>query len=312
MSVTTRGIAYGYGVQSAKGTAVAATAGFRTRAEGGISDLKINMTPIDIPIIDGEWARQDYSEYEGIRRPGWPGAPLVLTAGQLQLGLVQVMDETGPNGGGNYTYTLKATNSNPESDKYLSLIRRNTFATSKDKRITDGVITQIRIASSEGTQPATMDVDFIGSEIEYTFDGSAGTYTLVSEVPLFHKDFTFKIGATPTACPEYDLTLNFNLKAIVDNNENPQEFVLGEFIANGTVQIPWADEDVLNDFKTSTSNTLTWLWGTSGSSGYIEITLPVKYDEPEESVDNDVRLRTSIPFKIRETSSQDFQIVLQP
>jgi len=312
MSISTRGIAFGYGVQGSKGSAVAATAGLRTRAEGGVSDFKVGMVPIDVPIKDGQWARQDYSEHEGIRRPGWPGAPLILTAGQLQLVLQQLMDEDGPDVGGNYTYTLKATSSNPLATAYLSLIRRNAFASSKDKRITDGVCNSIKIASSEGTQPATMDTDFLGSEIAYTYDGSGDTYTLADEVPLFHKDFTFKIGAASTGCPEHDLALNFNLKGIVDNNATPQEFILGEFEASGTVRIPWADEDVLNDFKNSTANVLHWIWGVADSAGYIEIIVPAKYDEPEEDVDNDVRLRTSLPFKLRETTAQDFTIILQP
>lgn len=312
MSISTKGLILGMGVQSAMGTAVAATAGLRTRMEAGLWDFKPNMTPIEVPMYDLEWARQDYTEKAGISRPGFPGAPLLLSPGLLQTLLQQVMDEDGPDVGGNYTYTLKATGVNPATDKYLSLIRRNVQASSKDKRLTDAVINTIKLSSSESNQPVVLDADFLATDLVYTYDGSGDTYTLPSENFLLHNGLTQKLGVDAQQCPEYDLTMSFSIAGIVDNNTKPQEFILGEFKVEGTVRWPWADDDALNDFMNSTGNILTWLWGVGDSSGYLEITVPVKYNEPDEDVDNEKRLRQGVPFKLRETSAQDFEIKLQP
>jgi len=312
VSITTKGIMWGVGPQSVIGTAVAAAAGIRVRSEGGVSDLKPNMEHVNVPMQDGRWGESDYTQRAGIARPGWPGAPLFLTASLLQDLCQQVMDEAGPDGSGDYTYTLQAAGVNPAADKYLSIVRRNTLASSKDKRLTAGVVSSIKLSSGESQNFVKMDCDFLGTVLNLVYDGSGDTYTLPSEAIKLHKGLTFKIGATPTRCPEYDVNMNFNLKGILDNAAAIQEFILGKFECSGTVRIPWADEDVINDFVTSISNTITFLWGVSGAAGYIEITVPIKYTEPDEDVDNDVRLRQGLPFEYRETDAQAFQIKLHP
>ena len=307
MSITTKGIKWGYGVQSALGTAVAASGGLRCRAEGGITDFKPNMTHVDAPLQDGTWGRHDYTEVAGISKPtlSFPG---ILRPGLLQMLLQQVCDEAVD--GDIYTYTLKDTGCNPLATAYLSLIRCNDLASSKDKRMTDGIIKSIKLSSSEGNQKVAADLEFLGSALAYTYDGSGDVYTLPTESFLLHKGLTFKIGAAATRCAEYDVAIDPGIVGIVDDAAAIQEFILGEFKCEGTIRIPWADEDVLNDFMTSVANTLIWEWGTGGVSGHCKISIPVKYNEPDEDVDNDKRLRQGMPFKFAETSSQEFEVVL--
>lgn len=313
MSITRKGIKWGYGVQTAAiGTGVAASGGLRVRAEGGAADLKPGMTHVDVEMADGVWGRRDYTQYAGVKRPIWTGAPLLASVGLIATLLRQVCDESAPDGSGNFTYTLPATACAPSATKSLSIIRRNTLASSKDKRLIGATLKSLKLASSESQNAVHMDCDFLGVDLEYTYDGSGGTYTMPAESFLLHKGLTFKIGAAATRCPEYDVTLDFGTVGEVDNAAVPQAFLLGLFKASGTVRIPWADEDVLADFMTSVSNTLTWLWGAAGSSGYLEVIVPVKYTEPDEDVDLETRLRQGMPFEYFATSGQALQIKLKP
>jgi hypothetical protein len=313
MSITRKGLLWGYGVQTTNvATPVAAAAGLRVRAEGGVSDLKSGMTHVDVEMQDGEWGRRDYTQYAGVVRPHWTGAPLLLSTGLIQKLVQQVCAEGTPDGSGNITYTLQATGVAPSTTKSLSIIRRNALATSKDKRLVGATIKSLKLSSSESQNAVHMDCDFLGIGLAYTFDGSGGTYTVPAESFLLHKNMTFKIGAATTKCPEYDVTLDFGTVAEVDNAGSPSSFLLGMFTATGTVRIPWADEDVLADFETSVGNTLTFLWGTAGTSGYLEIIVPVKYTDPDEDIDLDVRLRQGMPFQYFATSGQALQIKLKP
>ncbi len=307
MSITDKGLKWGIGTQGALGTAVAASGGLRCRGEGGITDFKPNMAHVDAVLQDGTWGRHDYTEVAGISKPtlSFPG---ILRPELLKSLLQQICDEGVA--GEVYTYTLKDAGCNPSATKHLSLIRCNDLASSKDKRLTDGTIKSIKLSSSEGSQKVAADLEFLGSALAYTYDGSGDTYTLPTENFLLHKGLTFKIGASATRCPEYDVTIDFGTIGIVDDGTAIQEFILGEFKCEGTIRIPWADDDVLNDFMTSVANTLIWEWGTSGVSGHLKISIPVKYNEPDEDIDNDKRLRQGMPFKFAETSTQEFEVVL--
>jgi hypothetical protein len=309
MSISARGIYYGYGVQGAKGTAVVTTTGLRTRDEGGLSDFKSGMVPVDLSIKDGRWGKSDYSEAAGIIKPTWPGAPLFLSPGLITPLLQQVCAET--TGGSNSIYKLGITGSNPIATTYWTLVRHNTLATAKDKRMTDCVVKSIKLSSSESSNLCKMDVDFLASALNYGYTPTTDVFTMPTGVPLLHKGMTFKIGASATQCPEYDITLDFGVQAICDNSGTPQEFIVGKFDATGTVRIPWVDDDVLADFVTSVGNTLTWSWGTTGTSGFLEIIIPVKYTEPDEDVDNEIRLRQSMPFKYAQTAAAELQISLK-
>jgi hypothetical protein len=307
MSISARGIYYGYGVQGAKGTAVVTTTGLRTRDEGGLSDFKSGMVPVDLSIKDGRWGKSDYSEAAGIIKPSWTGAPLFFSPGLIAPLLQQVCAETTPS---NSVYKIGITGSNPIATKYLTLVRHNALATAKDKRMTDCVVKSIKLSSSESSNLVKMDVDFLAAALNYGYTPTTDAWTMPTGVPLLHKGLTFKIGSAVTQCPEYDITLDFGVQAICDNSGVPVEFLVGKFDATGTVRIPWADDDVLADFVTSVGNTLTWTWGTTGVSGFMEIIIPVKYTEPDEDIDNEIRLRQGMPFKYAQTAGAEFQISL--
>ena len=163
MSITRKGLLWGYGVQTTNvATAVAAAAGLRVRAEGGVSDLKSGMTHVDVEMQDGEWGRRDYTQYAGVVRPHWTGAPLLLSTGLIQKLVQQVCAEGTPDGSGNITYTLQATGVAPSTTKSLSIIRRNALATSKDKRLVGATIKSLKLSSSESQNAVHMDCDFLG------------------------------------------------------------------------------------------------------------------------------------------------------
>lgn len=314
MSITTKGIKYGYGVQAAaRATAVAAGVGLRVRDEGGVSFFKSGTAHVEAAIKDGKWAPQDYEEYAGIKRPNW-SHPGLLSVAWLQAVIDPLMDKAGPDGSGNYTYTLKAAGCAPTATQYLSLIMRNELATTKDHRLTGAVAKTIKLSSSESDNKVKMDTEFVANAVNYAFDGSGGTYTLPADSFKLHSGLiTGIVGGAALQCPEFDLNLDFGLQSIVDNAALPQEELLGKFNVTGTVRYPWVDDDVMNDFIASTSNTVYFGWGTTGVSGYISITVPVKYvAEPECDSDNDVRLRQVIPFRLAEVSGTSFSIVVKP
>ena len=301
MSVSTKGIIFGYGLQGAKGTAVAVTAGLRVREEAGVQQFDSGEEPVNVAFKDGRWGNSDYDTMIGIRKPGWTGAPLMLSVGLIATLLDQICDSSVVTT--DTVYVLPATAVNPVATKYLTLVRRNLLALTKGERLTDAVTKSIKLSSSEGDNKVKMDVDFLASEYEHLFDATAGTYTMPTTAILLHKGLTFKIGSTATQCSEYDLNLDFGLIPIVDNAAKPQEFMLTKFKASGIARIPWADEDVVTDFRACSSNTLTLLWGVAGATGYLEIIIPVKYTKPAQDADNDRRFRQGIPFESAETAS---------
>jgi hypothetical protein len=300
-SKSTKGIIYGYGVQAGMGTAVAVSAGLRVRGDAGLQQFDSGMEPINTGYKDGRWGGSDYDTAAGIKKPGWTGAPLMLTPALIGTLLDQVCDSSVVTT--DTVYVNFDTEVNPVATKYLTLVRRNLLALTKGERLTDAVVKSIKLSSSESANLVSMDVDFLASEYEHLFDATAGTYTAPTTVPLFHKGVTFKIGSTATQCPEYDLTLDFGVVPIVDNAAKPQEFLLTKFKASGIVRIPWADEDVVADFMNQASNTLTFLWGVAGASGYLEIIIPVKYTKPDQDSDNETRFRQGIPFESKQTDA---------
>jgi hypothetical protein len=312
MSITTKGISFGYGVQTgARATAVAAAKGLRVRDEGGVSMFKPNMAPVKARIKDGKWGAMDYTEYAGITKPGWTH-PGYLTIAWLQDVLAGVMAASSPDGSGNITYTLvTGAQCKPTATSYLSIIRRNALASSKDHRLTGAVAKSIKISSSESSQGVKMDTDFIAGAVNYAYSGASDTYTLPGDSFLLHKGLTVTLSSA-IQCPEFDLNIDFGTYPVVDNAAAPQEEMLGPFNLSGTVRAPWVDDDVMNDHLASVGNTLVFSWGATGVSGWLSIICPVKWTEPDEDADNETRLRQGIPFEYSQTTGTAFSIILKP
>jgi len=304
MSITTKGIVYGFGVQSVFGTPVAASSGLRVNKSGGLPDFVPNAALVEAKQYDGRWGDSDYSEVAGIERPGCT-LPLQARPGLLDILLEQVMSSATVT---DTTYTLKSgTSCTPTADAYLTLFRRNSLASSKDKRLTDGVVKSIKLSSSESSQMVACEVEFLASVLDVTNDASGGTFTRPTEAFWLHKGLTFSIAGTPTKCVEWDITFDFGTHGYIDNGTAIQEYLLGDLVITGNFKTPWADEDILTDFRTSVGNTLTWQWGSSGSAGYGLITVPAKYDATSED-ENEKRLDNTVPFKLAESSGQAFEV----
>lgn len=301
MSVSTKGIIFGYGLQSTNiSTAVAVSAGLRVRADAGLQQFDSGFEPVDIAYKDGRWSGSDYDTMAGISKPGWTGAPLMLSVEFIGILLDQVCDASVS---GDTTYVLPATAVAPVGTKHLTIVRRNLLALTKGEQLTGAVAKSIKLSSSESSQKVNMDVDFAAVSYNHAFDATGGTYTMPTSTILLHKGLTFKIGATATPCPEYDLTLDFGVVPICDNAAAPSEFLITKPKVSGTVRIPWADEDVMTDFLAPSANTLSWIWGTTGNPGYLEIIVPVKYAKPDQDADNETRFRQGIPFVSAQTAS---------
>lgn len=311
MSISSKGLVWGYGIQSTDvATAVAASSGLRVRREGGISDIKPGMVPIDAPIHRGLWGDHASDRRAGHYLPTFE-MPGLLRPGLLDIVLAAVMDaETDV--GGNEDYTLKSgTAHKPDTTKHLTIWRRNTFASSLDKKLTGAVIKAIRISSSYSQQKVHCDLSFIGYDYDDDEDGSGGTYTIPTENWLTHAGHVFEIGlGNAFQCPEFDITIDFGTVAILDNANNAQEFLLGPLTVEGTVLPPVVDGDVVGDYEAQGENLLIWRWGVADSSGFAEIIVPVKYDEPDED-EGEERLRQRIPFKYHETLTQALEISTQ-
>jgi hypothetical protein len=311
MSLSDKGIIWGYGIQAAAfATSVAASSGLRVRREGSLPDFKPGMTPIEAPIHRGLWGDHASDRRAGHYAPSF-SMPGLLRPGLLQIGLDQVMVQTGPDASGNYTYALKSgTTHVPGATKSLSLIRRNTFDSSGDKRLTGCYIKSIKISSSLSQQKVNCDIEWIAWDYDDDQDESGGTFTIPTENWLTHAGLAFEIGAgNDFQIPEYDLTIDFGTLGILDNATNPQEFQLGPLQVTGNVRPPYVDGDVVGDFEAQNENTLIWTWGTVSLAGHLKIEVPVKYDEPDEDTGEE-RLRQGIPFKYNETDSQALEIGL--
>ena len=305
MSITTKGIKYGYGIQSVLETPVAASSGLRVNKSGGIPDFMPNAAHVEAKQFDGRWNESDYSEVAGIERPGTT-LPLQACPGLLEILFEQVMSSATVT---DTTYTLKSgTACIPTADAYLTLFRRNELASSKDKRLTDAVVKTIKLSSSETSQMVACEVEFLASVLDITNDASGGTFTRPTETFLMHKGLTFKIGASATKCSEWDLMFDFGTHGYIDNGTAIQEYLLGDLVITGTFKTPWADEDMLADFRSSVGNVLSWQWGVSGSGGYALITVPAKYNPLTED-ENEKRLDNTVPFRLAESSGQAFEVV---
>jgi len=308
--INTLGIQWGYGIQSTNfSTAVAATAGLRVRDEGGLSNFDPGMTPAEAKIQAAKWGARDFERRAGIYRPTW-SLPGLCSPGLMKLFLDATLKPTVAGSG--FTYDpFSDTTCSPDGTKHLTLWRRNTKATAKDEKLTGAVSKVLKISSSQEQQNVNLDVDFLAYDFDDAQTGSAGVYTLpAADDWLLHSGATFKIGAGAIAVVDFDFSIDFGIVAHLDNAANPRAFTLGEIKVEGSVKTPWIDDDVLADFEGQTSNTLTFLWGTAASSGYLEIIVPVKYNRPT-SEKGDERMDQSIPFVYSATSSQQLQIKLQ-
>ena len=306
-----KGIYFGYGVQSSDiVTPVAATAGLRVRKEGGLPNLKAGMEPSEARILRGTWGNFGADIKTGRKSPAW-SMPGILRVGLLDLLLPQVMDEAVPDAGGNTPYTLNSgTTVQPDSTTHLTVWQRNENSSTQDERLTGAVVKSIKLSGSSDQQKVNADVEFLGVDFDKALDGSSGVYTPPTETWLLHSGLTFKIGAVAIASAEFDLTVDFGTTGFHDNSLTPQEFLLGDLTVEGTIRLPWVDDDVLGDYLLQTENTLTFLWGVADTSGYLEMTIPVKYNEPDKVI-NDFRLDQTIPVRYEEAAAQELAILLQ-
>lgn len=309
MSISDKGIIWGYGIQTvAFATAVAASAGLRVRREGGLADFKSGMVPIDAPIHRGLWG-----EHASDRRPGYYmptfSMPGLLRPGLMKLLLDQVMTPTAAGSG--WTYALKSgTTHIPDGTKSLTLWRRNTFAASKDKKLTGAFIKSIKLASSLSQQKVHADLEFVAYDYADAQDGSGGTYTAPSENWLTHAGLVLTIdGGAASQVPEWDMTIDFGTTPVLDNANKAQEFQLGPLKIEGTIQVPF-DSDLMGDFEAQTPATIALTWGTAASSGYMMLLVPVLYDEPDDNAGEE-RLRTGISFKHYQGAATPFVAALQ-
>lgn len=309
MSITTKGIRWGYGIQGSMATVAATSAGgLRVRREGGLPDFKPGMTPVDAAIYQGRWGRSDNELLTGNIEPvfSWP---TLLTPGMIKLLLDQVMTPT-PAGSG-FTYALQAApGCTPSATKFLSIFRKNDLITAKDKSLVGSVVKSIKLSGSSSQQRVNMDVELLAYDMTTT-GTVTGTFTAPTENFLLHSGLVFQIAALATKVAEWDLTIEFNTTRILDNATKAAEFILGEFDVTGNVRAPYVDDDVYNDFMGQVSNTLTFKWGTAASSGYLLFTIPVKYNEPDEDQGDGNRLRQGVAWRLAETDGQAFTVALQ-
>jgi hypothetical protein len=153
MSVSTKGIIFGYGIQSTNiSTAVAVSAGLRVRGDAGLQQFDSGFEPVDVSFKDGRWSGSDYDDMAGISKPGWTGAPLMLSVELLGILLDQVCDSSVS---GDTTYVLPATAVAPVGTKHLTLVRRNLLALTKGEQVTGAVAKSIKLSSSESAQMST-------------------------------------------------------------------------------------------------------------------------------------------------------------
>jgi len=307
-SISPKGIVWGYGIQSVLGTGVAATSGLRVRREGGIADIKSGMQPVEAPIHQGRWGDSSNERFAGPARPSF-SMPGLLRPGLMKLLLDQVMVPAADGSGFDYTL-FTGTDCIANADKALTIWRTNQLASSKDKRLVGAIVKSIKLGSSSTSQKVTCDIEFLGVSYSGTEDGSGGTYTVPTENFLLHSGLTFKVGAVEHKVAEWDMTIDFGVHGILDNDSAISEFILGPLKVEGSVKVPWADADVVTDFESAGENTLTWLWGTDGSSGELLLTVPAQYNEPSEDTGEE-RLRQEIPFKLAEQSGQAFAVELE-
>jgi hypothetical protein len=306
-----KGVYYGYGVQVTNvATAVAASAGLRVRKEGSLPSLKPGMEPSEARILRGKWGNYGADVKTGRKTPTWD-MPGILRVGLMDLLLGQVMAEAAPDVDDNIAFTLNATTTvQPSVTTHLSIWQRNENIATQDERLTGAVVKSIKLSGSSEQQRVNADVSFIGVDFDKAIDGSAGTYTAPTEAWLLHSAMTFKIGAGTIKNAEFDLTIDFGTTPFHDNSLTPQEFLLGELKVDGTIRCPWIDDDVLGDALLSSENTMTFLWGAAAASGYLEITVPVKYLDPEKTINN-FRLDQTIPIHYEEAAAQALAITLQ-
>lgn len=307
-SKSPKGIVWGYGIQSVLGTGVAAAAGLRVRREGGIADIKPGMQPIEAKIQQGAWGDMSNESLTGIYRPSF-SMPGLLRPGLLKLLLDQVMVPAADTDGWDYTL-MTGANCTANADKALTIWRKNGLASSLDKRMVGSIVKSIKIGSSSSSQKVTCDVEFLGVAYSGTEDGSGGTYTVPTENFLLHSGLTFKVGAVEHKVAEWDMTIDFGIHGIVDNDEAISEFMLGPLKVEGSVKVPWADHSVVTDFESQGENILTFLWGVDESSGETLLTVPAQYNEPSEDTGEE-RLRQEIPFRLGESSGQAFAVELE-
>lgn len=308
MSISAKGIVWGYGVQTVLETGVAATAGLRVRREGGVADVKPGMQPIEAPIMQGFWGDASNERLAGISRPLF-SMPGLFRPGLLKLLLDQVMDPTAATLGWDYAL-LSGTDCIADEAAALTIWRKNTLAASLDKKLTGAIVKSIKIGSGSSGQKVTCDVEFLGVSYSGVEDGSAGVYTVPTEGFLLHSGLTFKIGAVEHKVAEWDITIDFGVHGIIDNDSEISEFMLGPLKIEGSVKVPWADHSVVTDFESAGENILTFLWGAVDVAGYTLITVPTQFNEPSEGVGEE-RLRQEISFKLAEQSAQAFEVSLE-
>jgi len=301
MSLNPRGVIFGYGIQASDfETGVAASAGLPVRGEDEIIKFDPGHQVIETPIMRGKHGDYDDDRIAGVLKPT-VSLPLYCRLDILKLFLDQTWDPTADGDGWDYALHTMA-NSDVDSTKGLSVWKRLTSGSSNDQRMTGVVGSSITIESSSENQVVNLDVDCMGVGLDTDQDGSGGTYTISAVDSLLHENLTLDVGGSGVACAEVSVTINWNLVGIVDDNAAIQDFLLGKLEITGSLRMPWADADILDDFISATETDINIKWGAAASSDYLELDLPVQWTEPSDMAAGDARLEETVNFKLSETS----------
>lgn len=310
MSLNPRGVIYGYGIQTADlATGVAASAGLPVRGEDEIIKFDPGHQVIETPIMRGKHGDYDDDRIAGVLKPT-VSLPLYCRLDILKLFLDQTWAPTADGSGWDYALKTMA-NSGVDTTTGLSIWKRLTSGSSNDQRMIGVVGNSITIESSSENQVVNLDVDCLGVGLDTDQDGSGGTYTISAVDSLLHENLTLTVDSTGVATPEVSVTINWNLVAHIDDNATIQEFALGKLEITGTLRMPWADADIIDDFISATETDINLKWGAAASSDYLEIDLPVQWAESPDMGASDARLEETVNFKLSETSGKAPTIDLQ-
>ena len=191
-----------------------------------------------------------------------------------------------------------------ELEVWLNLIRKLApSGTATSQRVKGAVCHSLALSGEEG-QTISAVAEFRGYGLETNHDIASDTLTFDAVAPLMFQNATITLDGNTVYIPNFNLTITNNLVTKFYDNATAVRHILNDFTAEGTIVIPWADENEggnsqFDDFVAGNVSRLVIRWGDNeiaSADGNFSMIMNIRRTNATHT--GDVEVVTEIPFHI--------------
>ena len=191
----------------------------------------------------------------------------------------------------------------------LSIIRNNAIddpaLAGESQRMDSAIVRALTISGTRG-EPIKASAEIVGRSLDVAYTVNTDDFTLPRDnaTPLLFQDTTFKyrdikesplVAMTETDVIAFSLALTNNVEVQHYNSQDVGNLVLGRFDVNGSLTLPWRNNDWIERFLDNDPIVLKFIWGTAGTAPFLSLETAVVFTG--ETTAGDTEVEVELPFR---------------